>query len=240
MRTVLIVALLLAASSVPARAQVDCEAARCSVQAAIDTRCPCAAAATHGAHVRCVAQAVRELAADATIPVGCKGPIKRCAARSTCGRRAGTVVCEDPVVSGTCHVGLGFCSDPEGSILYTHPCSSDADCVLESRCRISASAERCAARGGTVATRTSCCATCTPSGETPCAPGLTCSASEICVRFGPIGPGGFSVTCHPLPAGCELNATCGCVSAALCPAPNVCWDVEAPGNVILCECTACV
>jgi hypothetical protein len=239
MKALLVVALLLAAARVPARAQIDCEPARCAAQPTIDARCPCAEAATHGAHVRCVAQVLKELAADATIPVRCKGPIRRCASRSTCGRRPGTVVCERPVVSGTCLVGLGFCSDPAGSILYTHPCSSDADCVLESRCRISASAERCVARGGTVATRTSCCAACVPSSGTPCGAGR-CGAGEVCVVFGPFGPGGFSRTCHPVPAGCELDRTCGCLSATLCQEPHVCHDVEAPGDVILCECTACV
>jgi hypothetical protein len=240
MRTAPVFALLLAASSMPARAQVDCETARCAAQATIDARCPCAEAATHRTYVRCVAQVVKDLAADATIPVQCKGRIRRCAARSTCGRLPGTVVCEIPLVSGTCHFGVGFCGDPQGEIDYTRGCSSDADCVYESRCRVSASAERCAARGGLVATRPSCCPECAPSPGTPCASGLTCSAGEMCVVFGPVGPGGFTRTCHPVPAGCELDRTCGCVSSTLCPTPNVCFDVEAPGDVILCECTACV
>jgi hypothetical protein len=62
----------------------------------------------------------------------------------------------------------------------------------------------------------------------------------MCVIFGPIGPGGYAQTCHPTPAGCELDPTCGCVSPSLCAPPNVCHDVERPGDVILCECTACV
>jgi hypothetical protein len=240
MRAIFAAALLLAAVSGPAPAQVDCETPRCAVQSTIDQRCPCAAAATHGAHLQCVAQVVRELAADATIPARCKGAIKRCAARSTCGRRPGAVVCDVPRLSGTCAVGLGFCQHPDGSILFTHPCSSNVDCVLESRCRISPSAERCIAQGGMAATRTSCCAECAPSPGTPCGPELTCNPNQICVVFGPFGPGGFSRTCEPLPAGCEVDPSCGCVSAALCPEPHICRDVEAPGQVIFCECAACV
>ena len=230
-----VVVLLLAAS---ARAGIgqDCETARCAVQSTVEQRCPCAAAVTHGAYVRCVAQVLKELAADATIPVHCKGSIKRCAARSTCGRGAGAVTCDIPKVPGTCAVGLGFCIHPDGSILYAHSCASDADCVIESRCRISASAERCTAQGGAVASRASCCTQC----GTPCAPGVTCGSSEICVIFGPFGPGAFSQTCQPVPAGCELDRTCGCVSDALCPSPNVCRDLDAPGDRILCECAACV
>jgi hypothetical protein len=240
MGIVVVAAVLLVASGVPARAEDECETSRCAVQRTIDERCPCAEATTHGAHVRCVAQVVKELAAAGMIPISCKGKITRCAARSTCGRRPGSVVCDVPRLGGVCAIGLGFCIHPDGSIRYTHPCSADADCVLESRCRISASAERCTARGGTVATRTSCCAECAPSSGTPCAPGVTCSADEICVRFGPVGPGGFSLTCHPVPVGCELDRTCGCVAPALCPEPHVCYDVEAPGDVIFCECNVCV
>ena len=239
MRTVVVAALVFAASSAAAGLGDDCEAARCAVRTTIDQRCPCAEAATHGSYVRCVAQVVAEFAADAAVPVECRGKIKRCAARSTCGRRVGTVVCDIPRLSGTCAVGLGFCQHPEGSILYSHPCSSDADCVIESRCRISSSADRCAAQGGTVATRPSCCAECPPSSGTPCGPELLCSPSEICMVFGPVGPGGFNHTCHPVPAGCELTRTCGCVSTVLCLPPHVCWDVEVPGDVILCECTSC-
>jgi hypothetical protein len=240
MGTVLLAALLLAAWQAPAGAQVDCETARCAAQGTLDQRCPCAGAATHGAYVRCVAQVVKELAGDETIPARCKGAIKRCAARSTCGRRAGFVACDFPLVVGTCGIGLGFCHHPDGSIRFSHPCSSDADCVFESRCRISASAALCAAQGGTVATRSSCCAECPPTPGTPCGPDLTCSASEICVVFGPFGPGGFSQTCHPVPSGCEIDRTCGCAGAALCPPPHVCRDVDAPGDVIFCECTSCV
>jgi hypothetical protein len=149
------------------------------------------------------------------------------------------VTCDVALASGTCTVGLGFCRHPDGSILYSRPCSSNGDCVLESRCRIRPSAERCIAEGGMPATRASCCAGCAPSAGTPCGAGVACSASEVCVVFGPIGPGGFSRTCRPVPAGCELDRTCGCVSGDLCQPPHVCRDLDAPGDVILCECTAC-
>jgi hypothetical protein len=237
MRSALVVALLIVATA-PASAQADCEAARCAVQSAIAERCPCPAE-THGAYVRCVARAVSELAAANGIPARCKGAIKRCAARSTCGRPAAAVVCDVPRLTGTCAIGLGFCRHPDGTTLFGRPCSSDADCVLESRCRISPSAARCVATGGTVASRSSCCSACASPG-TPCGPGLTCEPSELCVVFGPIGPGAFVPACRPVPAGCELDRSCGCVSTSLCSAPNVCHDVDAPGDVILCECAACV
>jgi hypothetical protein len=240
MRVVSSVALLLAvAGQLPAAEPVECEDVRCAVQGTIEQRCPCSAAASHGAQVRCVAGVVKELAAAGAIPARCKGTVRRCASRSTCGR-PGAVACDVARLVGTCAIGLGFCRHPDGSILHSLPCSSDADCVLESRCHVEASAERCAARGGTVAARESCCTQCPPGGATPCGPGLTCGASEVCVIFGPFGPGGFSQTCHPVPAECDLDRTCGCLADELCTSPHVCHDVERPGSVIFCECTACV
>jgi hypothetical protein len=72
-------------NAVAAEALVDCEPARCAVQAALEAECPCTAASNHGRHVSCVAHVVKRLADEGTIPVNCKGKIKRCAARSVCG-----------------------------------------------------------------------------------------------------------------------------------------------------------
>ena len=73
-------------------AQVDCEPARCALQAAIDKACPCSigvpagtTAANHGQHVSCVAHQVNMLAKSGMIPKNCKGKITKCAAKSICG-----------------------------------------------------------------------------------------------------------------------------------------------------------
>jgi hypothetical protein len=120
--------LLFLASTVPARAQIDCETARCALQSAVDQRCPCTEAATRGEYVRCVATVVRELVGDGTIPLACKREVKRCATRAICGRPPGAVVCDIPKLSGTR-------SAPAAIIRRLDPlhdsCSSDADCVLE-------------------------------------------------------------------------------------------------------------
>lgn len=137
----------------PALAGVDCEPARCAVQAAIDTQCPCAAATNHGRHVSCVAHVVKRLSADGTIPTQCKGKITRCAARSICGKE-GFVTCQIPVL-GTCDTTTGTCV--ENAALA---CLSDADCVIGSKCHTKRSADLCLAKGGTVGAGNSCCATC--------------------------------------------------------------------------------
>ncbi len=136
-----------------AQAGVDCEPARCAVQAAIDAECPCTAASNHGRHVSCVAHVVKRLAADGTIPTNCKGKIKRCAARSICGKE-GFVTCQIPV-TGTCDTTAGACV--ENAALA---CLTDADCVIGSKCRTKHSADLCLASGGTVGGGSSCCADC--------------------------------------------------------------------------------
>src|SRR5512143_2045383 len=103
----------------PAVAQTDCEAARCAVQAALDTQCPCSAATNHGRHVSCVAHVVNQLSKSGTIPTNCKGKITRCAARSVCGK-PGFVTCQVPQL-GTCDTTTGTCV--ENSAL---PCLTDA------------------------------------------------------------------------------------------------------------------
>src|SRR5689334_5382404 len=107
----------------PARAQVDCEAARCAVQDAINQKCPCDAATNHGRHVSCVAHVIKQLSDAGQIPVSCKGKVQRCAARSTCGK-PGTVTCTR-TETGTCDTTVGTCTT---GVSATGTCSSDAEC----------------------------------------------------------------------------------------------------------------
>jgi len=139
----------------------DCEAARCAAQSAL-ADCPCdlgvpggtAAATNHGQYVSCVAHAVNGLAKGKSIANNCKGKIRRCAARSTCGK-PGAVVCLIPRL-GTCDATSGTCV--ENSALL---CTTDADCVLETRCKIKRSEDLCVAKGGAVnPAATNCCADC--------------------------------------------------------------------------------
>ena len=72
---------------------VDCESARCAIQADIDAECPCADAKNHGRYTACVARVV-------TAPRGgnhskkCRNKINGCFIRSTCGKREGVVLCD--------------------------------------------------------------------------------------------------------------------------------------------------
>ena len=156
-------ALMVAVPAGTARAQVDCEAARCAVQEALNTDCPCDAATNHGKHVSCVAHVLKRLSKDGTIPTNCKGKVQRCAARSTCGK-AGFVTCVITTEIGTCDLVTGTCVEDPALV-----CAADADCVLASKCKIKSSEERCLARGGTVGTASTCCAECAQPTPVPTA-----------------------------------------------------------------------
>jgi len=96
---------LVTALSGGAHAQpVDCEAARCAIQAQIDAECPCAEAKNHGRYTACVARIVNAASREGVIPKKCRNKINGCAIRSTCGKRDGFVSCDFPGdgVSGRC------------------------------------------------------------------------------------------------------------------------------------------
>lgn len=102
----------------------------------------------HGQYVRCVARATKAAIADSAGAVSrrCVKSSMRCAARSTCGRREGTVNCTT-TTSSSCVAGA--CAD--GSA-----CATDADCT-ETSCSFRPSADACTATGGTPGSG-SCCA----------------------------------------------------------------------------------
>jgi hypothetical protein len=82
----------------PLVAHARCGDAPGDAQAVADARlqverdCPCATAATHGAHVRCAAAVAKDRVDRGLLPRQCKSAVKRCAARSTCGK-PGYVTC---------------------------------------------------------------------------------------------------------------------------------------------------
>ena len=162
--------ILLTVTIQPVVGQVDCEAARCAVQAAINTNCTCSTGASvtgnHGNYVSCVAKQVNMLAkADPpVIPTNCKGKVTRCAAHSVCGK-AGFVTCTIPVTFGTCDTTgsitgtAGTCAT--GTLAPTlASCAMDTDCWLTTKCKTKSSSDRCTAAGGAVGASATCCSSC--------------------------------------------------------------------------------
>jgi hypothetical protein len=67
-------------------------AAVANARAAAEATCNCATAPNHGTYVKCVAGVANELAAAEQLPKNCKGAVKKCAAKSVCGK-PGFVTC---------------------------------------------------------------------------------------------------------------------------------------------------
>jgi hypothetical protein len=155
MRLVVVVGIVMAASVAHAGSSIDCEPYRCAFQTEVNQSCQCTqeGSSNHGQYVSCVAHAVKRIADRGDIPRRCKGKIKRCAARSVCGK-PGFIIC-NIVVPGACDPSTGMCfRDAE------RPCLTDAECST-TRCKIKSSPEACENAGGTEAVgATTCCVDC--------------------------------------------------------------------------------
>jgi len=121
-----------------------------TVRARIATECRCDGFTTHGQYVRCVAHAVK-LAVDDGLPTNCKGTVKRCAARSTCGKKAGFVTCCF-ALPGRCEDGV--CQDDVTA------CTDPAQCPIVTKCRTKSTVEKCTLAGGSPGTGSCCDAVC--------------------------------------------------------------------------------
>lgn len=155
MRLLVVLGIVFASSIAGAGPSTDCEPYRCAFQTEVNQSCTCTqdGMSNHGQYVSCVAHAVKRIADRGDMPTSCKGKIKRCAARSVCGK-PGFIVC-NIVQPGVCDLAAGSCvGDPERT------CLTDTECAT-TKCKIKSSSEGCENVGGTVAIgATTCCADC--------------------------------------------------------------------------------
>ena len=122
------------------------------VGAALAACCDCSTARNHGQHVRCVAHAVNTLRKAGCLDREARRSLKRCAARSTCGK-PGFVTC--------CRAKPGVCVD--GFCARTEPplaCLTDVECPAISHCSIKRDAAACTLVAGTAGESASCCDAC--------------------------------------------------------------------------------
>jgi len=92
-------------------------AAAAAVQAAIDARCDCLGATRHGAYVRCAVGVAKAAVKAGTLPRRCKGAVKSCAARSTCGKPGFVTCCRTTATGATkCSIkrAPAQCKPPRG------------------------------------------------------------------------------------------------------------------------------
>jgi len=93
--------------------------AKATVRAAMEMQCPCAAATSRGAYIRCAKGVVNRAVLDGVLPAYCASTVKKCATRSTCGRPPGWVTCCRTTATGrtTCKVksSAAKCTAPSGA-----------------------------------------------------------------------------------------------------------------------------
>jgi len=152
----LVIGLVLAlVATVPAgTANAGCtDADLASVRARILAGCPCNG--NHGHYVSCVARAVRQAVASGELDTNCKGKVVHCAARSTCGKKDGSVTC---TLCGPGSCTAGHCDDGVTA------CTSGTQCpAVVDRCSTRSSADMCTQNGGIVGSGSCCNASCTPA-----------------------------------------------------------------------------
>jgi hypothetical protein len=103
---------------------------------------PCAAATNHGVYVSCVAGVANDRANNNLLPKNCKGKVKKCAAKSSCGK-PGFVTCCITNSKGTkCKLkkDATACTDKGGTVNTTHSsCCSNTQPITTDACNASPS-----------------------------------------------------------------------------------------------------
>ena len=104
-------------------------AAIAATRAAVETGCPCASAEHHSAYVRCAAKAARSAILSGDLRAECRGVVRKCAARSTCGRPGAITCCRiDYSGASSCKVR----AKPAVSFRITEPYSTEGSISLPS------------------------------------------------------------------------------------------------------------
>ena len=109
---------------------------RAQARSDIAMSCDCAAATNHGEYVSCVASHANTEVTNGVLPKSCKGAVKKCAARSTCGK-TGFVTCCLANQSGHGH----------------------------SKCSVRKADGSCQTKGGCTGNFASCCDACAADGS---------------------------------------------------------------------------
>lgn len=217
----------------PCGARPDDAAQSDAARAAVAAECPCETAASHGAHVSCVSRVLNGRVAGGTLRPACRSAIRRCAARSTCGRPGAATCCR------TAGDGRTRCSVKRSA----GQCSGRETCVgvFASCC------DACVAGGCATSTTT----TVVPSTTTttfvaaPCGGTLpecqaSCPAGTRCVAEVTLSGGTPGCRCYPEGvAPCAMSAFPAC--GGVCSNGNACQAVHVlPGpdsqEIVVCGC----
>src|SRR5262245_37215795 len=105
--------------------------------AAEQTCGPCSAATNHGTYVSCVAGVANTRANDGLLPQNCKGKVKKCAAKSNCGKPGFVTCCitnNNNVTKCKLKSTAQKCFDKGGSVQSNPSCCSNTQPITTDAC----------------------------------------------------------------------------------------------------------
>jgi hypothetical protein len=104
--------------------------------------CNCATATNHGVYVSCVAGVAKDRAHNNLLPKNCTGKVKKCAAKSTCGKPGFVTCCVTTKKGPKCKLkkSAQACADKGGTVNGSNPsCCSTPEPITTDTCNASPS-----------------------------------------------------------------------------------------------------
>jgi hypothetical protein len=212
------------AGAAGARCGAESADAVAAARAQVETECGCARAASHALYVHCAVGVARARVANGLLPKSCKRSVKRCAAKSVCGKRNAVTCCITRKGRTKCRIKkkAAKCLAKGGCVGIFPSC---CDACTATGCRM-------------LSSPTSTTTTITTSSTT-----TTLVEGQICDQFvAPDSPEeplpcGGTVACKLDPAGDTDRFTFtlpdnAAVSIAITGTKNPCWQLVGPGGAL--------
>ena len=111
-------------------------------RAAAEQTCgPCASATDHGQYVSCVAGVANQRVQNGQLPANCKGKVKKCAAKSNCGKPGFVTCCVTSAKGVKCKLKSSAtkCTDKGGTVNANPSCCSFTQPITTDACNASPS-----------------------------------------------------------------------------------------------------
>jgi hypothetical protein len=216
---------VLVASAVPGHAKCDAttdpdKSDVANARAVVAVNCDCAGASTHGAYVSCAVQQAKPVLVNKS----CARSVKKCASRSTCGRRHAVTCCLTTTAGAKCKIkrDAAHCAARQGSVGTCTSCcdaygspAGGPGCPLPTTTTTTTTTTSCPPATALYCGREGC------GSIAFCPTGMTCTdASEGCTCVGP------PIACGDIVSGLSTEQC----RWGTCPAGMMCNPVPKQGE----------
>jgi hypothetical protein len=105
-------------------------------RAAAEQACHCGTSQNHGTFVSCVAGVAKQRVTDGMLPKNCAGKVKKCAAKSTCGKPGFVTCCVTSGNKTKCKLkkSAEACTAKHGSVNASPSCCSASQPITTDSC----------------------------------------------------------------------------------------------------------